>query len=616
MLQYWRCISLVYTTRHVPGEQFVGRVDRNGCIQAVDDSAELQDGIVSGDGRTIAWSGDIRWHRVDSECGMSRTMCVWRSVASFCTALGNMYPRCRRLLRLHLPILVFYIVDSILWKRFPIVAFSIQAFMSCIAGFAIGVLSSGGRAPAVVRNFYMVCFFGLSMVQSYMMITGRCAIFRPTSTFTKMGDTNFEYLNEVDLDVVQALGVICMVLNVSVLIYACWQFVLWRRARLEDPMTWGNFVIRADDALRNRITQQFQIHGNDLEVQNVFEVTSPSLQHKFTGSESQAAESVECAFSDEQRILLMKLCLCLDDLLPHLQALEFAEVIHVDEALGSLKAQLVDIMGQSVDLVVKWPWQANMFDLLEEVRHAFGQALADEFCAGRVTIRHLDALRDAAVAGDWSARLTGILRGAGLEWLLVPSLPELKALVSARLTQAEVIRGTSVVDMSGNDVKGWTLSDEPGRGLGPERFPLHAALFRPDDRPPRMETRLLYHGAPSRSLKSIVRGGFRVPGVLHWKPLMFGSGIYFADVPQKSWMFSADKRYLLMCDVALGRVREMKSASPNFNLHALRQSLTGVSYDSLVGLKRSEGGTLPSREYIVYRSEQTLPRYLLEVRAR
>lgn len=127
--------------------------------------------------------------------------------------------------------------------------------------------------------------------------------------------------------------------------------------------------------------------------------------------------------------------------------------------------------------------------------------------------------------------------------------------------------------------------------------------------------RSLYHGAPSGSVKSICSTGFHLPRTSIRKPLMYGGGLYFTDVPQKAWQFTGDTRYVLVCDVALGRPRQMKVADTSFSSESLQKpSLEGIVYDSVLGEDTSRGGVLSHREFVVYRTEQVLPRYLLAIR--
>merc|ERR1712217_759917 len=110
----------------------------------------------------------------------------------------------------------------------------------------------------------------------------------------------------------------------------------------------------------------------------------------------------------------------------------------------------------------------------------------------------------------------------------------------------------------------------------------------------------LYHGTSRTSAREIITHGFQLPD----KAGMFGTGIYFACNPLKSWQYSVGKdppgqrHYMLVCDVALGRPMELKEALPQINIPC------GSEFDSVVGLTRSEGGALRVREYVVYKPTQ------------
>ncbi|CAK0842446.1 unnamed protein product [Prorocentrum cordatum] len=84
-------------------------------------------------------------------------------------------------------------------------------------------------------------------------------------------------------------------------------------------------------------------------------------------------------------------------------------------------------------------------------------------------------------------------------------------------------------------------------------------------------TKHLYHGTEWHSAKGIVCDGFRLP----MRPGMFGTGIYFADCPLKSWRYCFPSfgvstmlprikqrgGLILMCEVALGEVRPEAQAN-------------------------------------------------------
>jgi len=127
----------------------------------------------------------------------------------------------------------------------------------------------------------------------------------------------------------------------------------------------------------------------------------------------------------------------------------------------------------------------------------------------------------------------------------------------------------------------------------------------------------LYHGTSTRAAKAILQSGFAVPKSAGFR--MFGQGIYFAQNPLKCWQYSTkgNSPYIIVCDVRLGHQREMAMAAPRFTQNSLLRPLSlahAMEYHSVRGLTVEEGGSLRLPEYIVYRSEQALPTYLLRVR--
>mmetsp|Transcript_99496 Transcript_99496/g.197158 ORF Transcript_99496/g.197158 Transcript_99496/m.197158 type:complete len:314 (+) Transcript_99496:82-1023(+) len=135
----------------------------------------------------------------------------------------------------------------------------------------------------------------------------------------------------------------------------------------------------------------------------------------------------------------------------------------------------------------------------------------------------------------------------------------------------------------------------------------------------------LYHGTSRAHAKAIISHGFRLPS----RAGMFGKGIYFAGTPLKSWQYSmkgesqssSSKHYMLVCDVALGLEAEMRQAgvpkrSGWWRLFRTCKSPFTLEADSVVGLSQDQGGALRVPEYVVYRSCQAVPRFMLELRER
>merc|ERR1712176_1023829 len=105
----------------------------------------------------------------------------------------------------------------------------------------------------------------------------------------------------------------------------------------------------------------------------------------------------------------------------------------------------------------------------------------------------------------------------------------------------------------------------------------------------------LYHGTSCTAIQAITRSGFEMPLF----PGMFGAAIYFADTPLKSWQYvKGAGNYMLVCDVLLGRMREMRSAAHDLRLSSLRNALSFTpteqhfEHDSVCGITREQGGSL------------------------
>jgi len=144
------------------------------------------------------------------------------------------------------------------------------------------------------------------------------------------------------------------------------------------------------------------------------------------------------------------------------------------------------------------------------------------------------------------------------------------------------------------------------------------------------EPQLLFHGTSFPSAKSIVSKGFKLGD-----SGAFGGGIYFAETPLKSLAFSSphrDERLLLVCDVLMGRSRIVKCAqdvNPQRDLYEKKRhhfrwgiivykEFIPRSYDSLTARpsKLFPFASINIPEFVVYRKEQVMPRYILVVKPR
>ena len=120
---------------------------------------------------------------------------------------------------------------------------------------------------------------------------------------------------------------------------------------------------------------------------------------------------------------------------------------------------------------------------------------------------------------------------------------------------------------------------------------------------------LLYHGCRLQHVEGILEKGFE-PFFLGEKAgRCFGSGSYFTDVAAKADGYvdvgPDGCRCLILAEVALGKVFRAFKWMP-------RGEVEG--YDSVLGEDEAHGGLLEHREYVVYKPEQILPRYLLYYR--
>lgn len=153
---------------------------------------------------------------------------------------------------------------------------------------------------------------------------------------------------------------------------------------------------------------------------------------------------------------------------------------------------------------------------------------------------------------------------------------------------------------------------------------------------------LLWHGSGLANWCGIISQGLRIaPPEAPVTGYMFGKGIYFADMISKSANYcrasSQNPRgVLLLCDVALGKMRELKHADYNANRlppghhstkgvgdyapskivkhldKAISQKFFNVPSGPIDGSPGMRGTSLLYNEFIVYNVDQVLPRFLCE----
>jgi len=146
----------------------------------------------------------------------------------------------------------------------------------------------------------------------------------------------------------------------------------------------------------------------------------------------------------------------------------------------------------------------------------------------------------------------------------------------------------------------------------------------------------LFHGTGVEIAAKIIKGGFQLPN-RHAHGGMFGKGIYFAETPLKSavytakeglmsqftgWLFgdklSSGGRQMLLCDVYLGRPWQLRlGGRPRLNPEV---DLKGGMFSKTFGLGDYNSvcapgglfGAVNVTEHIVYKPHQAIPKYLIE----
>ena len=99
----------------------------------------------------------------------------------------------------------------------------------------------------------------------------------------------------------------------------------------------------------------------------------------------------------------------------------------------------------------------------------------------------------------------------------------------------------------------------------------------------------LWHGTKRANLIKIIKHGFKLPKEMS---AMFGLGVYFADVLEKSLQYCdpLGLKVVLLCNVDTGKSLELTEAHPYYRCP--------INYDSVKGIK-SLGG-LKNNEYVIY----------------
>jgi len=151
---------------------------------------------------------------------------------------------------------------------------------------------------------------------------------------------------------------------------------------------------------------------------------------------------------------------------------------------------------------------------------------------------------------------------------------------------------------------------------------------RTDTTGPRLNEVLLFHGCRWETVFSILREGFdsRLGGTN--VGAAFGIGAYFSTCASKADQYTQrwgdwdraprgpateippQLRCLLIARVALGEIHEQRT--PDSTLRRPPLGPDGSRYDSVMGVPRRRGGCVDYDEFIVYKSAQATPQFLVE----
>ena len=117
-----------------------------------------------------------------------------------------------------------------------------------------------------------------------------------------------------------------------------------------------------------------------------------------------------------------------------------------------------------------------------------------------------------------------------------------------------------------------------------------------------------FHGTSDNNLMNIIKKGFRMPDqkLQKSKPSMFGQGIYFATDSSKSaqTIYTQGSQKLLLCQVILGRSKEVYKADYSLN----KQKLRSQHFDSVYAPR---GSAVKNDEFVIFDPDQALPQYII-----
>jgi|PlaIllAssembly_1097288.scaffolds.fasta_scaffold01225_5 hypothetical protein len=125
----------------------------------------------------------------------------------------------------------------------------------------------------------------------------------------------------------------------------------------------------------------------------------------------------------------------------------------------------------------------------------------------------------------------------------------------------------------------------------------------------------VFHGTKFRNIHTIAQESLRVESASSWGA--FGPGIYTTPALSKAISYTSEEqgsRMVLRCRVALGKTMNA-GATGRYTLEELR----GLGYDSVTAyggtpINGAWGGSFMETEYVVYRNEQAVIDFVLELR--
>lgn len=124
----------------------------------------------------------------------------------------------------------------------------------------------------------------------------------------------------------------------------------------------------------------------------------------------------------------------------------------------------------------------------------------------------------------------------------------------------------------------------------------------------------LYHGTSRSALSSICNTGFRLPADDGRN--MFGPGVYFAKVPQKSSDYAMEG-YIIIAEVCIGKTKKLKRPQnyldPEKDLKTSGFLGLGINRKQCDSAHAPAGASTISDEHIVFNPDLALPKYVIRV---